>query len=95
MLVTCRHPQTLHSVRTLSLHLNLCVVGVSHLHDMTKELRLKSCQDRELVNGGQDTNAGGSAVRILSLVLRGGWAVGVLGFSLCLPMLTWFGTQVE
>lgn len=94
MLVTCRR-HTLHSVRILSLHLNLCVVGVSHLRDMTKELRLKSCQDRELVNGGQDTNAGGSSVRILSLVLRGGWAVGVLGFSLCITMLTWFGTQVS
>lgn len=54
---------------------------------MIKELRLKSCQDQELVNGGQDTNAGGSAVRILSLVLRGGWAVGDLGFSLCMTLV--------
>ena len=86
MLVTCRR-HTLHSVPTLSLHLNLCIAGVSHLHAMIKELRLKSCQDQELVNGGQDTNAGGSAVRILSLVLRGGWAVGDLGFSLCMTLV--------
>ena len=54
---------------------------------MIKELRLTSCQDQELINGGQDTSAGGSAVRIVSLVLKGGWAAGDLGLSLCMTLV--------
>ena len=78
---------TRHSIPALSLHLNLCMVGVSHLHVMIKELRLKSCQDQELLNGGQDTSAGWSAVSVLPLVLRAGWAAGVLGFGLCVTLV--------